>query len=101
MLNISKNSIDPFIRKERYSVFKQLAERSISKALIRIMVIVLIIGIISLFLPWTQNIRTFGYVSTLSPDDRPQAIQSLIDGRIEKWIVREGDVVSVSRWIGL
>jgi membrane fusion protein, adhesin transport system len=95
MLNISQNSIDKYIKKEKYSVFKKLEERSISKALIRIMIIVLVIGVISLFLPWTQNIRTLGYVTTLNPDDRPQAIQSLIDGRLEKWIVREGDIVSV------
>ena len=95
MLNISKNSIEPFINREKYSVFKKLKERSISKALIRILIITFIIGIICLFLPWTQNIRTLGYVTTLSPDDRPQAIQSLIDGRIQKWVVREGDVVSV------
>ena len=95
MLNISENTIDPYVKKERYSVFKKLEERSISKALIRILVIVLVIGVISMFLPWTQNIRTLGYVTTLNPDDRPQAIQSLIDGRIENWVVREGDVVYV------
>jgi len=95
MLNISENTIDPYVKKEKYSVFKKLEERSISKALIRILIIVLVIGVISMFLPWTQNIRTLGYVTTLNPDDRPQAIQSLIDGRIENWVVREGDVVYV------
>ncbi len=95
MLNISKNSIDPYIKKDRYSVFGKLEQRSISKALLRIMIFVLVIGIISMFLPWTQNIRTLGYVTTLNPDDRPQAIQSLIDGRLEKWVVREGDVVAI------
>jgi len=48
---------------------------------------------IFLFLPWTQNIQTDGIVTTLLPNQRPQEIQSIIGGRIEKWYVREGDYV--------
>lgn len=46
-----------------------------------------------LFLPWTQNIRTTGTVTTLGQDQRPQQINTIIGGRIEKWYVREGDYV--------
>jgi membrane fusion protein, adhesin transport system len=46
-----------------------------------------------LFLPWTQNVRSKGYITTLSPDQRPQTIQSTIAGRIEKWYVREGQLI--------
>lgn len=46
-----------------------------------------------LFLPWTQNVSGEGFVTTLTPDQRPQTIQSPIPGRIEKWYVREGDYV--------
>lgn len=49
--------------------------------------------IILMFMPWTQNISTTGKVTTLTPQDRPQGIQSIIDGRIEKWYVKEGDIV--------
>lgn len=49
--------------------------------------------VVLMFLPWTQNIRTEGKVTTLTPFDRPQGIQSIIDGRIEKWYVKEGDIV--------
>jgi membrane fusion protein, adhesin transport system len=49
--------------------------------------------IFMLFMPWTQNIRTEGKVTTLTPYDRPQGIQSIIDGRIERWYVKEGDLV--------
>ena len=48
---------------------------------------------IVLFLPWTQNIVGKGYVTTLSPDKRPQTIQSPIPGKIEQWWVQEGDLV--------
>lgn len=46
-----------------------------------------------LFLPWTQNVRGTGYVTTLTPSQRPQTVQSPIPGRIEEWYVREGDFV--------
>jgi multidrug resistance efflux pump len=45
------------------------------------------------FIPWTQNVRTDGSVTALKPEQRPQSIQSVIDGRIEKWYVQEGDLV--------
>jgi multidrug efflux pump subunit AcrA (membrane-fusion protein) len=48
-----------------------------------------------MFLPWTQHIRSTGEVTTLNPYDKPQNIQSLIGGQIQKWYVKEGDVVSV------
>ena len=47
-----------------------------------------------MFLPWTQNITGRGNVTTLTPGQRPQTIQSPIPGRIEKWFVREGDFVA-------
>ena len=53
----------------------------------------LIVIVIILFLPWTQNIRSGGQVTTLKPDQRPNTIHSLIAGKIEKWFVREGDSV--------
>ena len=46
-----------------------------------------------LFLPWTQNISGTGFVTTLKPGQRPQSIQSVISGRLEKWYVQEGDFV--------
>lgn len=49
--------------------------------------------VIILCLPWTQNIRAKGYVTSLQPEQRPQTIPSLISGRIEKWYVQEGDLV--------
>ena len=52
------------------------------------------IGVILLFIPWTQNIRTRGSVTTLRPDQRPQTIHSVIAGRMEKWYVQEGDYVN-------
>ncbi|MBC7452093.1 MAG: ABC transporter ATP-binding protein, partial [Cytophagales bacterium] len=44
-------------------------------------------GLFVLCMPWTQNIRSTGKVTTLSPQSRPQAITSRIAGRIEKWYI--------------
>lgn len=46
-----------------------------------------------MLLPWTQNIRANGKIVTLRPEQRPQMIQSIIAGRIEKWFVKDGDQV--------
>ena len=46
-----------------------------------------------MFLPWTQNIKTQGNVSTLYQEQSPQKLNSPIPGRIIKWYVKNGDVV--------
>jgi multidrug efflux pump subunit AcrA (membrane-fusion protein) len=53
----------------------------------------LISAIFLLFLPWTQNIRARGAVTTLMQEHRPQEIPTIIPGRVLKWHVREGDIV--------
>ena len=45
------------------------------------------------FLPWTQNIRSTGKLTTLRPQDRPQTVPSTIGGRIKRWRVQEGQLV--------
>jgi multidrug resistance efflux pump len=91
MLNISKY---PIVEKiDRFSSVKNLSNRLHYKILNRIILGVTLLGIIILFLPWTQNISGSGAVTTLKPDQRPQTIHSTIAGRIEKWHVKEGDYV--------
>jgi multidrug resistance efflux pump len=46
-----------------------------------------------LFIPWTQNIRSAGSVTTLRQEERPQELNNIIPGRIVKWWVKEGDFV--------
>jgi multidrug resistance efflux pump len=49
--------------------------------------------LIFLFLPWTQNIRSTGFVTTINQNERPQEVNSQIPGKILKWYVKEGDYV--------
>jgi membrane fusion protein, adhesin transport system len=52
-----------------------------------------VLFVIILFLPWTQSVSAKGKVTTLSAASRPQSIHSVLGGSIEKWYVREGDLV--------
>ena len=54
---------------------------------------VLLLLAVCMFLPWTQNIRSNGYVTTLRQEQRPQELQSQIPGKIVKWYVKEGDFI--------
>lgn len=49
--------------------------------------------VVFLFLPWTQNIRSKGTVTTLYQDQRPQQVNTIIGGRVMKWHIKEGDYV--------
>ena len=54
---------------------------------------ILIFSLIILFLPWTQNIKAKGIITSLSQEQRPQKVNSPIPGKIAKWYVKEGDFV--------
>ncbi|MBK8609751.1 MAG: HlyD family efflux transporter periplasmic adaptor subunit [Chitinophagaceae bacterium] len=53
----------------------------------------ILVFLIFLFLPWTQNIRAKGTVTTLYQDQRPQQVNTIIGGRVMKWHIKEGDYV--------
>ena len=93
MLNITNNRIDTFLKIDQFkstAVFNQQKHYQVIRKIIWGFVILLILF---LFLPWTQNINGTGSVTTLKPNQRPQTIHTAIAGRIEKWYVQEGDFV--------
>jgi len=93
MLNISNNKKAKVDALQSLETIKQLSNRPHYKILNKIVIYLCLLGILILFLPWTQNISGTGSVTTLKPDQRPQTIHSAIAGRIEKWYVQEGDYV--------
>ena len=93
MLNITENSIQDRISTERYGAFEKTDLPPAARLFARWMVVCLLIALVFLFLPWTQNIQSTGTITTLKPGSRPQTIHSTIDGRIEKWFVQEGAFV--------
>jgi multidrug resistance efflux pump len=93
MLNISNNKLNKTVSIDQTVSGKKVFHKKDHKHFNRFLMIASIILIIVLFLPWTQNVRGRGNVTTLRLDQRPQTINSPIPGRIEKWYVREGDSV--------
>lgn len=93
MLNITNNRIEKLIDLSKYQSTMVFADKGQYKIIKRILLATALLVVLCLFMPWTQNIKGSGYVTTLKPNQRPQEIQTAIAGRIEKWFVQEGDYV--------
>lgn len=93
MLNISPETINDRFEKEKFKSFEKMELPPANKMFARWIISLFVVFFIILFLPWTQNIRAKGKVTTKTPEQRPQTIQSTIAGRIEKWYVKEGEFV--------
>jgi membrane fusion protein, adhesin transport system len=94
MLNISKNPIHKSVDLSAYTDSQKVFHRVHFMTIDRFLIVFAVILIVILFLPWTQIVSGNGMVTTLTPDQRPQTIQSPIPGRIEKWYVKEGEFVN-------
>ena len=93
MLNISKNPVYSRVDLTKYKAGEHIFSKQHFRYFNRFLKVFAGIMFVVLFLPWTQNITGSGFLTTLTPNQRPQTIQSPIPGRIEKWYVREGDYV--------
>lgn len=93
MLNISENSVSGRVDIEAIPSWGLVLRLNSTQAIMRFVAALVFVLLITLFLPWTQNISGRGTVTTLDPSYRPQAINSIIPGRIERWYVNEGDSV--------
>ncbi|TNE79346.1 MAG: HlyD family efflux transporter periplasmic adaptor subunit [Bacteroidetes bacterium] len=94
MLNLSEQPISPKDWSEKQSqagrlIFSLRYISNVGKVIMALFGIFVVL----LFAPWTQNVYMEGYLTTLEPETRPQEIQSVIEGKIDKWYVKEGDIV--------
>lgn len=94
MLNISNKPLNKHVELSGFKAAQRVFHRRHYKHFNRFLLVFAGIAFIILFLPWTQNVTGQGFLTTLTPDQRPQTIQSPIPGRIERWYVREGDFVN-------
>lgn len=93
MLNLSHQRVNvPAIENEVNSL-NTLHSPQTAKIVYRWILGIVVVMVLALFLPWQQNINGKGYVTALTPQDRPQNIQNAVAGQIRKWLVREGDFV--------
>jgi multidrug resistance efflux pump len=90
MLNISNQMVDV---SGKISTIRLVESKHSGRVLLRVFYVMFAVVILALFLPWTQNVQGRGTVTTLTPDQRPQTINTILGGKIEKWYVREGDYV--------
>jgi multidrug resistance efflux pump len=94
MLNLSTQRVDREVHGQfPLHSLQTLHTPRTGRVLARWLVGIFLVFIVVLFLPWQQNIRGTGSVTALTPQDRPQTVQNVIPGRIERWAVREGQFV--------
>lgn len=93
MLNISSNSIASISDLKNFKSSDSILKSKWASSLFRWALVMIVIVFIILLLPWTQNVQADGVVTNLRPEQRPQVVNSVIAGRIEKWYIQEGDYV--------
>lgn len=88
-----KQKVKPTIPQPAYPAMKMVQTPRLGRTLAYWISGVMLLLILALFLPWTQNIASRGTLTALNPEDRPQTVQSIIAGSIERWHVQEGQLV--------
>ena len=78
---------------ERFKSYQYIFRQNKKSTVRKWSFILLVFLFTIMFVPWTQNIRAKGKVTTLKQEQRPQQINTVIGGRVEKWFVMEGDYV--------
>ncbi|MDE0471833.1 MAG: HlyD family efflux transporter periplasmic adaptor subunit [Ekhidna sp.] len=85
--------MDRLTESQLYSL-RTLKTPKVGRTVAKVLLILVAIFLIFLFLPWQQNIRGNGTLTALSPQNRPQMVESAIAGRIVNWNVLEGQYVN-------
>ena len=92
MNNAEKRYLDNITSLHRIQVPR--ADRIITRLLLLFVVMLLVF---LRFTPWMQTAYGDGSVSSLSPQNRIQAISALVEGQIQQWHVKEGDAVKAGQ----
>jgi multidrug resistance efflux pump len=93
MLNLSDNDNEVLVNPSDYKSFSTIYKAELGMKMLRFFVIVVFIGFLLLFMPWTQTIEGYGKITALYPNQKPQTINAIVGGRITEWYVREGQKV--------
>ncbi len=94
MLNLSDNEeTERTIDLNRLYSIKLVNAAKSSKLIVRWLYGIVFAFFLAMFIPWQQNIDGSGVVTAFNPQERPQTIQTLIAGKIDKWHVQEGQFV--------
>ncbi len=94
MERIPEKSIEKELERNDLYTLRAMRTPKGGKILAKLLLFVLFVLCVVLFLPWQQNIRGYGKLTALSPQNRPQTIETVIAGRIKEWLVAEGEFVN-------
>lgn len=76
-----------------FSTLNYVESKKTKRLMIRMLKWSFFIIFVVALMPWTQNVATTGIVTTVLPEHRPQTIHSIIAGRVDQWLVFEGQRV--------
>jgi multidrug resistance efflux pump len=93
MLELSPHNPVPALGRTSFRSFRTIGVARANRLFARWLIAICTVLLLGLFLPWTQNIRARGTVTSLTPDQRPQTVHAVIPGRVEQWYVQEGQLV--------
>ena len=86
-------NLDEEVFKSQLQSYKKVYRIDKQSSVKRWTISIIIVLILVLFLPWTQNIKSKGTVTTLTQTERPQEINTILAGKVVKWFVNEGNFV--------
>ena len=78
MLNISNYKIHDKFDWAQFSTLQRVESKKTRRLMIRILKWTFFVLVVIALLPWTQNVRTTGTVTTISPEQRPQTVNAII-----------------------
>lgn len=81
------------LKNKEHNSLKLVSTPRLYQNLLLVISSLILILIVSLFLPWRQTVTGTGKVTVFSPMQRPQSINALIDSKIKDWKVKEGEQV--------
>ncbi len=92
-MEILQHNIDELYQQNALQSYKKIYRVNKQSSVKRWLISILCVCAVVMFLPWTQNIKTSGTITTLKQEDRPQEVNTILSGSIVKWYVKEGDFV--------
>jgi multidrug efflux pump subunit AcrA (membrane-fusion protein) len=93
MENFIDRRVEDYTNDDTLHSFKKVYKIEKRSNIKQWLVAILVMLALVMFLPWTQNIRAKGLVTTLRQEQRPQELNTIIGGQVKKWYVKEGDFV--------
>ncbi len=93
MLNLSRQRVLDNVKSMNLSALERVDLPNGQYLFRRWLLVGFILVLILCFMPWTQNFRAKGTVTSFGAADRPQSVHATIPGRIEAWYLFEGDTV--------